>query len=113
MYLTWARKRALFWDSDTIHGIPMWNANPAPANDFEPSVICRLSREAVSIRRLGGSKADAGCDRRALAVLRELDVLVFRVGRGTLNGRGGFEGEIDRARSDPSDPSRRMTGSMI
>lgn len=47
---------------------------------------------------------------------RVLDVLTFRVGRGIAIETGGSlvgDGAVNRgnARSDPSDPSRKMVGS--
>lgn len=60
MYLTWARNLALFLANETIHGIPMCSATPAPVNDCEPSVIARTGMGFGEVERWGGSKAEAG-----------------------------------------------------
>lgn len=113
IYLTWALNLALVWESETIHGIPMWKAKPAPVNVSRPSAPFRVRGKALSSNRWGGSKAEAGWKRRAEAVLRELELLDLRVGRGRPIGAVALLGERGRLSSDPSDPSRRMTGSMI
>jgi len=104
---------ALFFANDTIHGIPTCKARPAPEYGFEPSVMASWIGDGISSRRFGGSNAEAGCERRADAVLRELELLDLRIRRGMLTGGGSFVGDDGIPRSDPSEPSRRMIGSMI
>ena len=113
MYLTWALKRARFCESETMHGIPMWKAKPAPVKGLKSSVIFSSMSDAASIRRFGGSNAEAGWSRWRDALLRKLALLFLRSCRDTLTGGRTLAGDDERARSEPSDPTRRMIGSMI
>lgn len=121
MYLMAALNLARLLARDTMHGIPTFSSTPLPLNlsTFGGKTTASTGSGVVISILLGGSNAEAGwACRRDMELVFDLvlDVLTLRVGRGIeIETGGNFVGEgaedNGSARSDTSEPSRRIFGS--
>lgn len=126
MYFIAPRNLARLLVNETIHGIPTFSSTPLPLNRSTLGGSANGSKgvkSGTSTLR-GGSNAEAGCNLMREALDLILELLTCRAGRGivmviaipfSVDGTDGgnfVSGETDgNARSETSDPSRRIFGS--